>query len=442
MNFGGQLLRTPEHARPRSSRLEPDRMKQAGYGLMQSLRKTSDIDWLFDAQVLGVFKDNQLLVHAGRSGNPCSTPSQSLIEIQAETLIVATGARERYLPFKGWTLPGVISLGAAQILMKSHGLLPARSTLIAGSSPLMMVFASELMSHKGRVAGFVDENTWASKLAFLPLVKHHWPKLLEGAFYGAQMFLRDIPVFQGYRVIEARGKQGFESAVIARTTPEGHVVPGTVKIMKANALSIGYGFVPNIELPLQAGCDMVFERDQGGWIVKANHLGETSDKSIFAVGELTGIAGSKKSFLQGEVAAMAILKRQGKAGLGKDKLPYDRQLKYLLCQIQQQKEYAAFLNRLCRVPDNAYAAIPDDTVICRCEDITMGIIKNRIQQGFGTIGSLKKATRCGMGRCQGRICGPVIFDIISSLTGAESQDIGAALSRAPVKNVELKSFLH
>ena len=103
--------------------------------------------------------------------------------------------------------------------------------------------------------------------------------------------------------------------------------------------------------------------------------------------------------------------------------------------------YAKFLNRLCEVPSSAFEAIPDETLICRCEEISMGELKKRIRQGFRTAGSLKKATRCGMGRCQGRICRPVMFDILLALTGRSPEQTGKSLSRAPVKNVSIKAFL-
>lgn len=175
-HMGGQLLREQRPPRPWFGRLLPDRAVPAGYRLMNHLRTGSGIQWLFEAQVLGVFEGNRLWVHAPSEKDPKGCQAGAVFEIQAETILFAAGARERYLPFKGWTLPNVMSLGAAQILMKSHGVLPAGPTLIAGSSPLMMVLAAEIVSCKGRVAGLVDENTWKDKQRFLSLARHHWPK--------------------------------------------------------------------------------------------------------------------------------------------------------------------------------------------------------------------------------------------------------------------------
>ncbi len=367
---------------------------------------------------------------------------EKIFEVRAEHLILATGAREKYLPFKGWTLSGVMSLGSAQILMKSHGVLPARNTLIAGTSPLMMALASEILGSSGKVTALVDENSMIKKLAFFPLIKNHWPKLLEGGLYTASMALNRVSMLQGCRVIEARGRQGFESAIIKKITPRGDVIPGTETELSAKALAVGYGFVPNIELPAQAGCALEYQEDKGGWVVKVDDTLESSSRSVYAVGEITGIAGAKKSYIQGRLAAMSILEKMGKISISHGKKQFQKEVQRLVSLGHQQEEYASFLNHLCHVPNSAYAAIPDETMICRCEDITMGTIKKNILQGFDTLGSLKKATRCGMGRCQGRICGPVIFDIITALTGKNPATIGCSLPRAPIKNVNIKAFLN
>ncbi|MBU8910333.1 MAG: NAD(P)/FAD-dependent oxidoreductase, partial [Desulfobacterales bacterium] len=217
VHTGGQLLRKTRLKSSYFPKLEPDLMKLRGFDLVQKMKRLQCIDRLFQAQVLGIFKDKRLWV---------LLENNKILEVWAEHLILATGARERYLPFKGWTLPGVMSLGSAQILMKSYGVLPARNTLIAGTSPLMMALASEILGNRGKVTALMDENSMTKKIGFLPLIQHHWPKLMEGALYTARMVLNRVPMHQRYRVIEARGKEGFESAIMSKITPEGEVIPG------------------------------------------------------------------------------------------------------------------------------------------------------------------------------------------------------------------------
>ena len=204
---------------------------------------------------------------------------------------------------------------------------------------------------------------------------------------------------------------------------------------------MGYGFVPNIELAVQAGCDIEYQKLLGGWVVRADKNLESSLDSVFAVGEITGIAGGKKSYIQGKIAAVSILKKLDKLNLKKQGPTLSRQMNRLHSLNLQQTAYAGFLNHLCQVPSAAYRQIHDDTLICRCENITMGTIKKAIHEDFITSGGLKKATRCGMGRCQGRICGTIISDIIMALTKKTPHEIGPLLSRAPVKNVAIRSFM-
>lgn len=438
---GGQLLRQSEKRVTNFFKFT-DSLKTKGFSLIKGIKDAyPEIDRINQAQVLGVFKDKRLLIHTKVKKNPPHNKTGQIIEVQAEHLIFATGARERYLPFKGWTLPGVMSLGAAQILMKSHGVLPGLNTIIAGSSPLMMVLASEILSNQGKVATVLDENPFSKNLRILPIIQHHWPKLFEGAFYMAQMMRNRVPIVNRARIIEARGTTKFESVIVAKTTPEGQVINGIETKYFADTLAIGHGFVPNIELAVQAGCDIEYQKAKGGWVVTVDKNLESSLNSIFAVGEITGIAGGKKSYIQGKIAAISILKKLDKLNFKKQGTQLSRQIKQLHSLNHKQNAYAAFLNHLCQVPSIAYQQIHDDTLICRCENITMGTIKKAIRQDFVTSGGIKKATRCGMGRCQGRICGTVIFDIIMALTKKTPEEIGPSLSRAPVKNVAISSFL-
>ena len=446
-HLGGQLLRKSEKPRKSGFDIPFGSVRSKGGVLIQHIRDACpDIDRIHQAQVLGIFKDRRLLVHTRTGSRPDKTGTTGkkpvrLVEVRAEHLILATGARERYLPFKGWDLPGVMSLGAAQILMKSHGVLPAFSTVIAGTSPLMMVLASEILKNKGKVAAVLDENSFIKKAGFLPLIRHHWQKPAEGIFYTARMMRSRVPMNHQIRIVEARGSQCLESVVAAKTALDGRVITGTEIEYPTRALAIGYGFVPNIELAVQAGCDIDYCNRLGGWVVRVGRNLESSVSSVYAVGETTGIAGAGKSCIQGEMAALSILKRLNKLNLKKDRASFQIRMDRLYSLNRQQEMYGAFLTHLCGVPAAAYRQIADDTLICRCENVTMGTIRKAIEQGFTTSGGLKKATRSGMGRCQGRICGAVITEIILALTGKEPGDIGPSLSRAPVKNVPVRSFL-
>lgn len=444
---GGQMLRETCRFSHGFWKFDPALMRSKGFALARKITRNlkqtglpKGVDCVHKAQVLGVFKDpglmtHRLLVHVPQSPSPDGWDHGRVLEIKAEYLVFATGARERWLPFKGWTLPGVMSLGGAQILMKSSGILPARHTLIAGTSPLQTALAADILKNKGFVTALLDENRLTRKIRLLPLLRNQWPRAGEGAVQMLGLILGKVWCRQGVRVVEARGKEGLESVVTAELDRTGKTLAGTQKIYPARALAIGYGFSANIELPVQAGCGIEYHKDRGGWVVRADENLETSVSSVYAAGEITGIAGAGKSFIEGKLAALSILEKLRIT----HKSP--ETARDLIFRRTQQMGYSKFLNRLCEVPSSAFEAIPDETLICRCEEISMGELKKRIRQGFQTAGSLKKATRCGMGRCQGRICRPVMFDILLALTGRNPEQTGKSLSRAPVKNVPMKAFL-
>jgi len=335
-----------------------------------------------------------------------------------------------------------MSLGAAQILMKSHRVLPGASTAIAGNSPLMMALAYDLLTHRGHVVALADGHTLLWKLAQLPFFARHGSKLIQGARYAARLMQHRVPVLHGHHIKEARGQDQVSGAVFARTGPDGRFIPGTEKFRQVDSLAVGHGFVPNIELPVQAGCRVTCDPDLGGWAAAVNADMETSVTGIYAVGETTGIGGAEQSRVQGEIAGMAILEQLG--GIHYRQPRWDRFVKTrhrLYHRAKECRSYGALLNRICRVPAAAYRLIPDDTVICRCENITMRTIKQAVQKGFTSWSSLKKATRCGMGRCQARICGPIIEKILKALTGTEPETMGPPVSRAPVKNLPVRLLM-
>ncbi|WP_022666330.1 NAD(P)/FAD-dependent oxidoreductase [Desulfospira joergensenii] len=416
---GGQLLRGRGPARDAASRL--DSSKKKGFSLIRGL-EGSGIHLLSPARVWGIFDRGRTLLISETSKDG----KERIREIRAGSIILATGARERFLPFKGWTLPGVMSCGAAQILIKTHGVLPAQSTLIAGTSPLQMVLASQILLNQGRVKGLVNLSSFGRQLNIFRNLPHSTPKILEGLVHQARIWLSRTPVHFQTGILEARGKRALESVVTSKLDHKGRPVPGTEKIHETRALALGHGFAPNVELAAQAGCSLSLDRSKGGWAVAIDDCLETSVPGIYGAGETVGIAGGKKSLIEGRLAALSILGRTDPE---------------LLAQRKREQDYGVFLNRLCRIPKEAWGLVHDDTIICRCEEITMGRIRRALGDGFETAGILKKATRAGMGLCQGRTCGPMILDILAALTGNEGNEIHPPSSRAPVTPLPIQTLL-
>ena len=376
------------------------------------------------ACVLGVFPEKHLLL---------STSEESLKEIRARRIIFATGAREKVHPFKGWTLPGVMTLGAAQILLKYYGVLASAKILVAGAGPLVYLLSSQILGVGGKVTTVLDRSSATAKLNAIRGMAGQLPKIGQGLLALVRLIQNGVSIKHRMQVIEVKGSDTLQEVIAAKIGPDGTIVPGSQRRYETQLLVCGNGFIPNIELPQLAGCDLTYAADKGGWIVKVDQSMETSVSGVFAAGEITGIAGSDKALIEGQLAALSILKQFGILDSTKHRI---RQTA-LLTKRKRYQRFGAFLNRQWAIHPREWAAIDDATIICRCEDITMGTIRKWIQEGLTTEPDLKKATRCGMGNCQGRTCMPLIYDILAAYSVTGKHDPHPPSVRTPVKPIPL-----
>jgi len=426
MHVGGQLLRKiPPHLGDYSA-YKPDHTKKIGFQFVENV-KQKRITVLNRTCVIGVYPGNRLMLESER---------KTIYDISCDVLLFATGARERYLPFKGWTLPGVYSTGMIQVLMKSSGILPAKQILISGSGLFLFSVAYEFLKNKGKVLAVLEQTGMMDKIKMLPALTHQFAKVAEGAKFLSKIFLSGVPVKYHRKIVEARGGKTLEEVVTGKVDNSGKLIPGSEKIYKTGALGIGYGFTPNIEGPQQAGCELEYAPNLGGWIVKVNDRLETSMENILAAGEITGVGGAFKSIDEGKIAALTILNKFQKI----DEADFLRQIKTLTKKRRHHLQFSHYFNYLYRVPDRAIADIPDETIICRCEDITMGDGKTGIAEGYDTPMALKSGMRLTMGNCQGRTCGPVIYDLLSVLTQKDPNRFAPFRTRQPMKPVSIEAL--
>jgi NADPH-dependent 2,4-dienoyl-CoA reductase/sulfur reductase-like enzyme len=397
---------------------------KVGQAMMAHL-KDKTITLIHHATVLGIDHDRELLIEEG---------GKKTFKANPRAILFATGARERFLPFKGWTLPGVFSTGAVQILMKSAGILPARKMLIGGAGLFLFTVAYEFERNGGRVLAVLEQAPLFHKIPSPSLFLSHIPKFAEGARYLGRLIRSQVPVRHSTSIVEARGERVLEEVVTARVDPHGRLSQGSEKVHRTRALAVGYGFVPNIELPQVAGCALTYDGSLGGWIVKVGDTLETTKENIFAAGEITGIGGARKSLIEGHMAALSILQKLGK-GVEKPSLSrLKEERRKHLC-------FGRYFNALYKIPDQALTNIADEAIVCRCEDLTMGDVRKAISEGHHTPAAIKKALRMGMGNCQGRTCGPVLHDILSLYTRRPGGQIPPLSVRTPVKPVPMSTLL-
>jgi NADPH-dependent 2,4-dienoyl-CoA reductase/sulfur reductase-like enzyme len=427
IHIGGQILRTIPERLGTHTVSESDKVRKTGFRFIDNI-KQKKITVMNQTVVMAIYPERGLLVEEN---------GKSVFTIRPEIILFATGARERFLPFKGWTLPGVISTGAVQVLMKSSGILFSKKILIGGSGLFLYSVAHDFAKNGGTVVAVLEQTSMVDKLAFLTQVPHQFSKLAEGARYVSKLLFSGVPIRHSTKIIEARGDRYVREVLTAKVDQKGAVRRGSERIYQTSALAIGYGFTPNIELPQLAGCELEYEEGKGGWVVKVTDALETSVQNIYAAGEITGIGGALKSLNEGVLAALSILKKLGKI----EEREFLPQFQNLTRQRRHHLRFGNHFNALYRIPDEAISVIPDETVICRCEDVTMGNIRKALLDGFRTPAAIKRATRIGMGRCQGRICGSVLYDIVAAYTKKPVSKIPLLSVRPPVKPISLGSLV-
>ncbi|MCJ7596968.1 MAG: FAD-dependent oxidoreductase [Desulfobacterales bacterium] len=421
---GGQFLRSYPQAWSAERPCASDRWTGMGLRLIDRLRQKG-VEIMNRTRVLGFYDQGEILVEEDE---------KRVFTLRPEIILFATGAREKFLPFKGWTLPGVISTGAVQILLKNFGILASREILIGGSGFFLVAVACQFLKNGGRVRSVLDEGSMLSPIPTARVLFKHLPKFLEGAGYLSRTFFSGVPLRSRTRIVEARGEKGLEGVVTSRLNRMGDLIEGSERIYPLDTLAVGFGFCPNIELPQLAGCELEYEEDKGGWIVRVEEGLQTSVENIFAAGEITGIGGARKSIAEGCISALSILCKLGKKAENKSLLRLKKER-------MEHMEFGKYFNDRCKIPRRAVASIPDETVVCRCEDVRMGEIRKAVQEGAHTPEALKRALRIGMGNCQGKICGPILYDILSLYTRRPAEEIPPFSVRSPIKPLAIRSLL-
>jgi len=425
-HVGGQLLRTIPETLGKNSKFKPDYVKKIGFRFIGNL-KGGDIEILNNSVVIGIYDNHELLVEVEKQG---------MRSIHFESILFSPGARERYLPFKGWTLPGVFSAGMAQVLMKSSGVLPSKDVVVGGSGLFLFSAAYEFLKYGARVHSVLESTGVSGKIKMIPSLIHHMSKIGEGFRYVGKIWTSFVPIRFRHKVVEARGNGSLLEIVVGKTDRRGKLISGKEKIIQTNGFAASYGFVPNVELPVLAGCDVEYDRSLGGWIARVNENMETTVDSVFCAGEVTGVGGALKSINEGEIAAISILERFGQAD------PLKKRKSKRLREQKHHLEFARHFNSLYGIRDEDIEEIPDETIICRCEDVRMGDIREAVNSGFVSPGALKTSVRAGMGNCQGRTCGPVIYDVLSAVTGISGKNFSIFSKRPPLKPVKISSLIN
>lgn len=302
-------------------------------------------------------------------------------ELRGDALVLATGARELLLPFPGWTLPGVSGAGGLQALVKQGWPIAGRRVVVAGSGPLLLAAAATLRAHGAHVRAIVEQAPAARVAAFASRLPR-WPRKLAQAL-ALRAALLDVPYRCGALVRAAHGDLRVEAVEI----DDGR----RIAWIECDALAVGYGLVPNVELAQRLGCELA--RRGAHPHVRVDALQRTSVAGVYAVGEACGIGGVDAARSEGTIAGLAAVGAE-------------RRARRRLRRRDHARRFAAVMTEHFALTVRARALATADTVACRCEDVTIGAL-----DGFADARDAKLATRCGMGACQGRICGAALAEL-------------------------------
>ncbi|HLH87981.1 MAG TPA: NAD(P)/FAD-dependent oxidoreductase [Xanthobacteraceae bacterium] len=348
--------------------------------------------------------------------------------VTARAVLLATGAQERPVPFPGWTLPGVLTVGAAQILLKSARQIPAKPVVIAGCGPLPLLYATQLIAAGGQIAGFLDTSPPGRLGRALPHLTRALAKasdLWKGLGWMQTLRREGVPVIRHVAAIEALGN-GRVERVYHRTHG------GAEAMIAAETVFVHEGIVPNVHVAMSLGCAMAWKESQDCYVPVLDEFGETSLPGAFIAGDGAGIAGATAAGLRGEIAAIGIAAKLGAldaAEAAAKALPRRRQL-------ERELALRPLLDAMFRPRAQVFAPA-DDTIVCRCEEVTAGTIRAQVKLGRPGPNQVKAFTRAGMGPCQGRQCGYTVTRVLAAAEGRPAAEVGFYRVRPPLKPVTL-----
>ncbi len=343
--------------------------------------------------------------------------------IACRRILLATGAIERPVPIPGWTLPGVMTAGAAQIMLKTADLVPAGRTVIAGQGPLLYLAAIQL-ARAGAPPLMVLETT--PRVNYAVAARHiggWWAgrrDLAKGLEMIAALRRRGVPVQRGVQGLRALGRRRIEG------------VAWNGGDIAADLLLLHDGVIPNTQISLALQLAHVWDDAQLCWRPAVNEWGRTSLPTVTITGDAAGIAGAAAAVPSGRLAALDAAHLLGRI----DAAERDRKAAPIRAALARAVAIRPFLDALYRPADPVLC--PEDNVtVCRCEEVTAGQIRRAVRLGAQGPNQVKAFIRCGMGPCQGRICGPVASGIIARARGVPIAEVGAFRPRAPYKPISL-----
>ncbi len=355
-------------------------------------------------------------------------------KLGAPNLVLCTGAMERPVPFPGWTLPGVMTCGGMSNLYKDSGLVPKEPLLIAGSGPFVWLVAEHLLALDAPITAILDTTPLAQVFPAMKEVPGAVKRLdfmMKGVRLIADVHLtarkKNVPIYRNVKELQAQGQKKLER-VGARA--------GSKQLsFEVSTLLVSEGIIPNTSLLRQVGCAHTWNPVQRFWHPDVCAEGQTSLSSVYIAGDGGFVHGAKSAEYKGRLTALQIAKEMRRLS----KAEYDEQVVPVRRQLDRELFPRPFIDRL-YAPRKDLFSLANETIICRCEGVTAGRVRELVYDGLTDHNEIKAIIRCGMGPCQGRMCGSAVLELISEVSGLDPAKIRQHRLRPPIKPVSLQEL--
>ncbi|MGV8920965.1 MAG: FAD-dependent oxidoreductase [Pseudomonas sp.] len=338
--------------------------------------------------------------------------------VQYSNIIVATGATDRILPVPGWTLPGVYSLGAAQIALKYQGCAIGERVAFCGSGPLLYLVAYQYAKAGANVVGVFDSAPFSAQMRALPALIGQPSTLAKGMYYRSWLTARGIPVHQGATLERIDGELRVNSITWRRGQKQ--------QTLTCDAVAFAHALRSETQLADLLGCDFHWNELNRAWLPTRDSAGRASVEGIYLAGDGAGIMGADAAEMAGERAALALLEDSGQ----RVDSARCQQLEQQLAGIERFRQG---LETAFPFPADWAANAPDELILCRCEEVSVGEVRTVVDEGHWELNRVKAHCRVGMGRCQGRMCGSAAAEIVAQHSGRAVESIGRLRGQAPIK---------
>lgn len=348
--------------------------------------------------------------------------------IAFDRLLLAPGAMDRVLPFPGWTIPGVFTLGAAQIALKAQGMAIGARVALVGAGPLLPLVAHQYARAGASLAAVLDVTPFRAKLGASIGMLGEPATLAKGAWYTLRNALGGTPIRSGVSALAVEG----EARVTGLAWTD---ALGRRRRVACDAIGASFGLRAETQLADLAGCRFAFDATARQWLPERSPEGRASRPDVYLAGDGSGIGGADVAERQGERAARALL-----ADLGR---PRDRAAETGLDRaLARQVRFRAALEAAYPYPGHLVAAVGDDEIVCRCEGIRAGTLRRAAsERDVAEMNRLKALTRIGMGRCQGRVCGHAAAEILARAIDRPVEAVGRLRTQPPVKPIPIDAAM-